>query len=97
MIDLNDIHSLSDFQRNTKDHIERLKGSGKPQILTVNGKSEIIVQDAESYQKILDYIDRLEAVAGIRRGLDEVRNGKTKPASQVFESMRKKHKIPARS
>ena len=94
MININDIHSLSDFQRNTKEHIERLKCSGKPQILTVNGKSEIIVQDAESYQKILEYIDRLEAVAGIRRGIDEVQNGKTKSAAQVFESMRKKHKIP---
>lgn len=97
MIDLNDVHSLTDFQRNPKEHIKRLKGSGKPQILTVNGKSEIIVQDVISYQNILDYIDRLEAVAGIRRGIEEVRQGKTKPASQVFESMRKKHKIPVRS
>lgn len=96
MLDLNEIHSLTDFQRNTKEHIERLKGSGKPQILTVNGKSEIIVQDAESYQKILDYIDRLEAVAGIRRGLDEVREGKTKTASEVFKGMKKKHKVPTR-
>ena len=28
--------------------------------LGVNGKAEIVVQDAESYQKLLDKIDRLE-------------------------------------
>ena len=97
MIDLNEIHSLTDFQRNTKTHIDRLKETGKPQVLTVNGKAEIVVQDAESYQKLLEDIDRLEAVASIKLGLEEVRQGKTKPASEVFESMRKTHKIPKRA
>lgn len=97
MIDLNDIHSLTEFQRNTKAHIDRLKETGKPQVLTVNGKAEIVVQDAESYQKLLEDMDRLEAIAGIRQGLEEVRQGKTKPVNEVFESMRKRHKIPKRA
>ncbi len=97
MIDLNDIHSLTEFQRNTKAHIDRLKETGRPQVLTVNGKAEIIVQDANSYQKLLEDMDRLEAIAGIRQGLEEVRQGKTKPAAVVFEAMRKKHKIPKRA
>ena len=94
MINLNDIHSLTEFQRNTKEHIEQLKASGKPQVLTVNGKAEIVVQDAQAYQKLLEDVERLEAIAGIRRGLDEVSNGKTRSAGDVFASMRKKHKIP---
>ena len=97
MIDLNEILSLTDFQRNTKAQIERLRETGKPQILTVNGKAEIVVQDAESYQKLLEDLDRLEAIAGIRQGLEEVRKGKTKSANEVFESMRKKHKIAIRA
>jgi prevent-host-death family protein len=97
MIDLNEIHSLTDFQRNTKTHIDRLRESGKPQILTVNGKAEIVVQDAESYQKLLENVDRLEAIAGIRRGLEEVLQGKVSPANEVFAAMRKKHKIPKRA
>lgn len=97
MIDLNEIHSLTDFQRNTKIHIKRLKETGKPQVLTVNGRAEIIVQDAESYQKLIEALDRLEAIAGIRKGLEEVRQGKTKPASVAFESMAKKHKIVKRA
>lgn len=97
MIDLNEIHSLTEFQRNTKEHIERLKETGKPQVLTVNGKAEVVIQDAESYQKLLEDIDRLEAIAGIRKGLDEVSLGKTKSADEVFGAMRKKHKIPKRA
>lgn len=93
MIDLSEILSLTDFQRNTKSQIERLRETGKPQVLTVNGKAEIVVQDAESYQKLLEELDRLETIAGIRQGLEEVRQGKTKPAKEVFESLRKKHKL----
>jgi PHD/YefM family antitoxin component YafN of YafNO toxin-antitoxin module len=94
MIDLNEIHSLTEFQRNTREHVERLKSTGEPQVLTVNGRAEVIVQDATAYQKLLEKIDRLEALAGIKRGLDDVEEGRTKPAEQVFDAIRKKHKIP---
>lgn len=97
MIDLNEIHSLTDFQRNTKTYIDRLKETGKPQVLTVNGKAEIVVQDAESYQKLLEDIDRLESVAAIKLGLEEVRQGKTRPANEVFESMRRMQKSSKRA
>ena len=66
MVHLEDIHSLTDFQRNTKEHIQRLKETGRPEVLTVNGKAEIVVQDAASYQKLLELIDRTEAIEGIR-------------------------------
>lgn len=61
MINLSqDIQSLSTFKRNTNEMIEQMKSKGNPLVLTVNGKAEIVVQDAEAYQKLLDKIDRLE-------------------------------------
>lgn len=96
MIDINEIHSLSDFQRNTKDFIGRLKETGRPLVLTVNGKAEVVVQDAASYQKILEMIDRAEAIEGIRQGLESMKQGKGKPAREVFEELRQKHNIPSR-
>jgi len=71
MIKLEDIHSLSDFQRNTKAHLCRLKQSGKPVVLTVNGKAELVVLAAESFQELADKVERAEAIEGIRRGLAE--------------------------
>lgn len=64
MINLSrDIQSLSTFKRNSNEMIEQMKAKGNPLILTVNGKAEIVVQDTESYQKLLDKIDRLETIA----------------------------------
>lgn len=49
MIDVRDIYSLSDFQRKTREHIRRLKHTGRPEVLTVNGKAELVVQAAGAY------------------------------------------------
>ena len=93
MVHLEDIHSLTDFQRNTKEHIQRLKETGRPEVLTVNGKAEIVVQDAASYQKLLELIDRVEAIEGIQKGLESMQRGEGKPAQEVFTRLRKKHNI----
>ena len=46
MIQLKNIHPLSDFLRNTKTRIKQLKKTGEPVILTVNGKAEAVVLSA---------------------------------------------------
>ena len=67
MLDIaNDIRSLSDFKRNTLELLERLRETGNPLVLTVNGKAELVVQDAVAYQALLD---RLEAIEGIQQGV----------------------------
>lgn len=92
MLDLaNDIRSLSDFKRNTVDLLDRIRKTGNPMVLTVNGKAELIVQDAGAYQALLD---RVEALEGIQRGVADVKAGRTKPAQQVFDKLRRKHGIP---
>ena len=89
MLDLaNDIRSLSDFKRNTVDLLDRLRKTGHPLVLTVNGKAELVVQDAEAYQALLD---RVEAIEGIQRGLADVKAGRTSSADEVFDWLRSKH------
>jgi PHD/YefM family antitoxin component YafN of YafNO toxin-antitoxin module len=93
MINLKDIYSLSDFQRKTREHIRRLKRTRRPEILTVNGRAELVVQDADSYQALLDALDQAEALAGIRRGLESVARGEGRPASEALDVIRRKHKV----
>ena len=88
MIALQDIRSLTDFQRNTRAHLRRLKSSGRPAVLTVNGRAELIVQDAAAFE------DMLDAIRGIQRGLDEMKAGKGEPARKVLDRIRAKYRIP---
>lgn len=91
MIDLNEVFSLTEFQRNTKDHVERLAQTGKPQVLTVNGKAAVVIQDAASYQRMLDEKERLEAAAGIQRGIDAMKRGETRPLESVLDDLKTKY------
>lgn len=86
-----DIHSLSSFKRNTVEFIEQMKQTGKPVVLTVNGKAELVVQDAESYQKLLDALERLEAIAGIKQGLEDVDASRTSTITEFEQEMRQKY------
>lgn len=91
MIDLNEVYSLTDFQRNAKEHVERLARTGKPQVLTVNGKAAVVVQDAASYQRMLDEKERLETVAGIRRGIEAMKRGETRPLDAILDSLKARY------
>jgi hypothetical protein len=60
MIRTEDIGSLTDFSRNTKAHLKRLRRSGRPELLTVNGKAEVVVQSAPAYQRLLNLLEKLK-------------------------------------
>jgi prevent-host-death family protein len=98
MLDLSeDIHSLSEFKRKTSAYLDRMRGSGHPLVLTINGKAEIVVQDAASYQKLLDRMDELEALEGIKRGLADVEAGRVTPLRDFETEFRAKHRLAGRS
>src|SRR5712692_2435682 len=98
MIELTEgIDSLTNFKRNTPAFLDQLRQSGQPVVLTINGKAELVVQDAASYQQLLEAVDRLEAIEGIGRGLDEMKARKGKPLDQVDKEIRKKHRIPRKA
>ena len=60
MIRPEDIGSLTDFARNTKAHLRRLKRTGRAEILTVNGKAEVVIQNASAYQQLLEELEKLK-------------------------------------
>lgn len=92
MLDIGkDIQSLTDFKRNTAEYMEQLKLTGRPLVLTVNGKAEIVVQDAESYQEMLEAVEEAKTL----RALANAKSGKGKPAQGVLEEIREILNIPS--
>ncbi len=56
-INIKNIHSLSDFQRNTREYVNQLKESHQPVVLTVNGEAALVIQNAAAYQEVLDELE----------------------------------------
>ena len=90
-VHLSNIHSLSDFQRNTKEHLRQLRESGELVVLTVNGQAEVVVQSAEAYQRLLDDQDFLESIRGVGRGLEEAKRGEGRPMREFLEELASEH------
>ena len=49
-----DIQSMTTFRNHSSEVMQHLKESGRPVVLTVNGRAAAVVQDAEAYQRLLD-------------------------------------------
>jgi prevent-host-death family protein len=95
MLDISrDIQSFSRFKRNAPEFVRQLKETGEPIVLTVNGKAELVVQDAASYQRLREFVERLEAIEAVRQGLEEMRAGEGRPAAEFFVEMERELDIP---
>jgi prevent-host-death family protein len=84
-----DIHPLTDFKRNTAEFLAQLKETGQPVVLTINGKAELVVQDARSYQRLLDLAARLETIQAVKEGLASADRGEGRPMDEAFDALEK--------
>lgn len=89
-----DIQPMTTFRRNPAKFMKHLKKTKKPLILTVNGKAEAVMQDAQAYQRLLDIAAQSNALEGIRQGLQDVKKGRTRPAREALEEFRRQHAVP---
>jgi prevent-host-death family protein len=83
-----DISPLTEFKRDSARMIARIKESGRPQILTVNGKPSVVVMDASAWQDMQDQLDYAETVAGIRKGLTQALAGEGTQAARFFDELK---------
>ncbi|MEQ9454446.1 MAG: hypothetical protein RLN76_07620 [Phycisphaeraceae bacterium] len=89
MIDLRQIHPVSGFVRDPKSHIKRLRETGLPEVLTLNGKASVVVQDAAAYQKLLDELEALDSIRVLRDRLAVLKAGEPGVSAEaLFEQLR---------
>ena len=73
--------------RNSRAHVQRLKESGDPELLTVNGEAAVVVQDAAAYQELLRKVDYAETVEAIRAGMSAHQRGEGIDFLQAIEDL----------
>ena len=89
-----DIQPMTTFRNNSAEILRHLKETGRPVVLTVNGRAAAVVQDAEAYQRLLDLAAEASAAVGIRQGLEDLRAGRGRDAREVFDELRAELGIP---
>ncbi len=70
-----------------------MKASKNPVVLTVNGKAELVMQGAASYQELLEQVERAETALAVRQAMEEFDRGEGRPARDALDELRIKHGI----
>jgi PHD/YefM family antitoxin component YafN of YafNO toxin-antitoxin module len=70
---------MSDFVRNPKAHVARMKQTRTPEVLTINGRAEVVVLDTETFENLMDRLQSMETMASLRAHLEQRR--KNAPSS----------------
>ena len=90
MIFLEDIHPLTDFQRNAKAHVAKLNKTGRPEVLTVNGKAEVVVMGRKAYEHLMTSMEELATLKSIQKGLDDMAGKRTVSAAAFHKQLRER-------
>jgi hypothetical protein len=61
--------------------------------VTINGKAELIVQDAAAYQKLRQIAEEARVIEGIRQGIEDMKAGRTVSLDEFKKHARAKHGI----
>ena len=86
-IRLDEIRSLTDFQRNSRVHIKRLRRTGRPAVLTISGEAALVVQDVRSFQRLLDRALETEHRAKLRRSIAQYRAGRYRDMDEAIADL----------
>jgi prevent-host-death family protein len=90
----NDIQPMTTFRNHSAEFMDYLRKTKRPVILTVNGKAAAVLQDAESYQRLLDLAADASFEESIRQARDDIEHGRTAPARELFATLRTEYGLP---
>lgn len=86
-----DIQPLSHFKRHTPEVVKQLKKTGRPMVLTIDGKAELVVMDSKAYNEYLRFKEREEMLAFLEKSEDDIHHGRVYPAREALTKIAKKY------
>ncbi len=96
MIEPTDIRSLTSFQRDARQSVARLRKSGRPEVLTLNGEAALVVQDARAYARLASLAEEARQAELLRQAFEESESGKTIPLAKAAAKWRRQAKAISR-
>ena len=87
---IEDIKSVSDLKKHTKEVFRQAHETGRPVIITVSGRPDVVILDAEVFEKKLRAFNLLRLLAASEK---DIRQGRTRPARSFLKAFRHAKKI----
>jgi PHD/YefM family antitoxin component YafN of YafNO toxin-antitoxin module len=87
-VDVTQIRPVTDFIRNYKAYLTRIKMTRRPEVLTVNGVAECVVVDAQTYEEMKQAWEEARFVKAVQEGIASMNAGEDKPLRASFREIR---------
>jgi prevent-host-death family protein len=85
-----DIRSVTDLKRNTKEILSQVHRTKRPVVLTVNGKADAVLMDTKTYEKHLRAANMARLLAS---GEDDIAAGRTRPIRSFLKQFKHARKV----
>lgn len=85
-----DIRSVTELKRHTREILDQLHATRRPVILTVNGRADSVLLDVRAYEKPLRVGNLAELLTPAER---DIERGKTRPMREFMEEFKRGKKI----
>lgn len=81
---------LTEFRDSASETLDRIKQTGEPEVLTVDGEARAVILSPMAYSELLRDALLTRDVAAMRRALKEYDEGKGRPVGEMSKEMRAK-------
>lgn len=86
---IEDIRPVTDLKRYSREILEQIHRTGRPVVLTVNGRADAVLIDATSYEKQLKAISLARLLVEAE---EEIAAGRVRPARAFLKELKLAHK-----
>jgi len=83
-----DIRSITELKKNTSAILQHIHTTGRPVVLTVNGKAEAVIIDAAEYEKNAKALSLLKLLVFAEEDIKEGRMAEAASFFREFKSAR---------
>ena len=80
-----DITSFTEHRQHLREHLRRVRETGRPLFITTNGHTDAVVLSPEAYDALADKAELAESLALLERSMEDVKEGRTQPAKPALK------------
>jgi prevent-host-death family protein len=85
-----DFRSLAEFEEDPREIVKQVHRTGRPVVVTVKGKPDLIVLDAGAFERRLKLVN----LAGLLAEAEaDVRAGRTRPAEEFLSELSREKEV----
>lgn len=86
-----DVKTVSELKKHLRAVLEQIRETGRPVVVTVNGKPDAVLIDVETFDRKLR---ALNLVGLLAEGEEDIRRGRTRSGSAFLKEFKRAKKIP---